>query len=159
MTTKKMPLMPNNAIPVDKRNEHITVATPVIDDMITLIMIAICDAMSNTIDVMFFLLLLVNYFLINCIYMWFISFVMASCIDMFRSPTERAMAINNIEQPIPKEAKLIDIRSESSFVSCLKLKMIPPIPSRLTPIDRRITHIIVIVPVVNAITMLVMPKM
>lgn len=54
MMTKKMPLMPNNAIPVDKRNEHITVATPVIDDMITLIMIAICDAMSNTIDVMFF---------------------------------------------------------------------------------------------------------
>lgn len=69
------------------------------------------------------------------------------------------MAINNIEQPIPKEAKLIDIWSESSFVSCLKLKMIPPIPSRLTPIDRRITHIIVIVPAVNAITMLVMPKM
>lgn len=62
MMTKKMPLMPNNAIPVDKRNEHITVATPVIDDMITLIMIAICDAMSNTIDVMFFLSLLVNYF-------------------------------------------------------------------------------------------------
>lgn len=54
MTTKKMPLMPNSAIPADKRNEHITVVTPVIDDMITLIMIAICDAMSTTIDVMFF---------------------------------------------------------------------------------------------------------
>lgn len=159
MTTKKMPLMPNSAIPADKRNEHITVVTPVIDDMITLIMIAICDAMSTTIDVMFFVTPCKLFFLINCVYMRFISFVMASCIDMFRSPTERAMAINNIEQPIPKEAKLIDIRSESSFVSCLKLKMIPPIPSKLTPIDRRITHIIVIVPVVNAITMLVMPKM